>query len=155
MSTANVSLVTVEQELQAAIKIAKALGLNNGLAIDQAMSAVQDFTGVDLRTLFHVQEASGVAVKPCYGASELAALIGPGFNSRKINQILIQIGLQCEIKKRPYRNSKTERVVGYEPTDFGLEHAVLGKNGRMWVKHLKWRDTVIPLIKATMGEVKP
>lgn len=87
---------------------------------------------------------------------ELAALIGPGFNSRKINQILLQIGLQCEIKKRPFRNSKTERVVGYEPTDFGLEHAVLGKNGRMWVKHLKWRDTVIPLIKASMtGDDNP
>ena len=71
MNTSNhsrVSLVTVDHELQAAMSIAKALGLTNGTAIDQACGAVLDFTGVDLKELFHLGEMSGVPVKPCYGA---------------------------------------------------------------------------------------
>ena len=82
---------------------------------------------------------------------ELAALVGPGFDSRKINKILTQLGLQEEIKRRAFACSKgKDRIAGYELTEFGCEHAVTKKNGRLRIKNLKWRDSVIPLIKAAM-----
>lgn len=147
------TLVTVEQELQAAIKIGKALGLSSGIAIDQACGAVLEYTGVDLKKLFRLQENSGVAVKPCYGPGELAALVGPGFDSRKINKILTEIGFQVEILKSPLRCSRTgkKRVAGYEITDLGMDHVVTGTNGRLRVKSFKWRDTVLQHIKAAIA----
>ena len=152
MNSNKVSLVTVDQELQAAMSIAKALGLTNGTAIDQACGAVLDFTGVDLKELFHLQDMSGVPVKPCYGPGDLAAIIGHGFNSREINKILTNLGLQEEIKRRAFPCSKSnERIAGYAPTEVGCEYAITsGKVGRLRVKNIKWRDSVIPLIKAAI-----
>lgn len=85
------------------------------------------------------------------GAGELAALIGgTGMTSRRVNKLLVEKGLQREILRRPYANrGSKERVVGYELTDDGRKYAVVGKNGRMYIRTFKWRKEVIEIIGAT------
>lgn len=146
-----VPLATINQELGAALSIAKRLGVSGAGAVAKAVQAVKCSTGTDLTKLFNVADFSGVIPMPCYGAGELAALIGgTGMTSRRVNKLLVEKGLQREILRRPYANrGSKERVVGYELTDDGRKYAVVGKNGRMYIRTFKWRKEVIEIIGAT------
>lgn len=142
------TLLPVDREFRAAIRMAKAVGLTGNRAILSANQLVARMTGTDCLALLETQQLVAETQVQHFTASDLGARIG--VSGRQFNKTLQEMGFQFGIRDAKGRG-------GWSPTKKGGPFAVLVDTGKRrpdgtMIQQLRWLGTILD--EMTTGEEK-
>lgn len=132
------TLLPVDKELRAAIRMAKAIGLKGNQAVLSANALARKITGTDCLQLLDATHLIAEDQERLLTPTEIGRLANIG-SAQKVNKRLNAIGLQLKDGK------------AWAPTSSGQKFAVLmdtGKrhtNGSM-VQQIKWKESVLKIL---------
>jgi len=136
------SLATVANELEGAIKIANLLGYVGNQGLLSANKATKNKTGVDCIALLEI-ELIAPKKEHAITPSDIGVRLG-GISGMKVNQLLKNAGLQVD-------NRTARNAIYWTPTEKGVPYAQLTDTNKKHsdgtpIKQVKWFESVIKLI---------
>ena len=137
------TLLSVDKEFRAAVRMAKAAGLKGNNAVLSANVLARKITGTDCLELLGATHLITVDQQLHFTPTEIGAQID-GKSGQYINKILTNMGLQDAVK--------TKKKLMYIPTSKGKKFTVLTDTGKQrsdgsMVQQVRWKQNVVQLIK--------
>lgn len=135
------ALLDTDKAFRAALRMAKACGLDNNAAIIKANQLARRVTGNDAMALLEIEGVERPVEDRPLTPTEIGKFLG-NISGQKVNQLLINAGMQ------------TKHGDIYTPTIDGSRFAVLLDTGKQHsdgtpVHQLKWKQSIVAMLGAS------
>jgi len=145
------TLLPIDREFRAAVRMAKAAGLKGNQAVLSANRLTREMTGsapLQLLEITHLE--SPTDQDPHLTPTDIGKAIGEGISGQKVNKALEEMGYQVS-----RRNGKKSKV--WDATEAGSKYAVIKDTGKKHsdgtpVRQLFWKKPVVEKVMLMMVE---